>query len=172
MIGQGATQFGDGLRIQPPSGVLRRKRAGGQLDLGRLKAVALPVEAAQFFPNRLIVRLLFEGAFHVPDGFVELMLFFVDDAHRGVGDEIARFGAEDALEHVLGVLVSVLFQQGLAEDAIRVEVFGVCLQDVFTAPNDFFVRFVFQQLIQFFKERLKVNLGHHSSSLTVALTLR
>ena len=58
------------------------------------------VEAAQLRLDCLVVGGNFEGALHMPDGLVERVVLFVDDAQACMGHEVAGVDAQHAEEYV------------------------------------------------------------------------
>jgi hypothetical protein len=156
-------EFGDGLRVQATFEVGVCQRAGRHLNFAGAFVAAFFVEAVDLVVDGGDAGFLLKGALHVPDCLVDLVLRLVDGAYAQVGDEIVRLGAEYAPEHVAGVLVSLLLQQGFAEHAVGVEVLGEPGKDVFAVPDEFIQGLVLKQDVQFPEIIAKVQCFCHSN---------
>jgi hypothetical protein len=88
--------LGDRLRVQLAAHIHVRQRAARHADARGLDAFTATVQALQFSLDGGVGRLDLEGALHVPDGIVDLVLLITDDAHAHVGDKVVRLCRQHA----------------------------------------------------------------------------
>ena len=130
VFGQGGAHFGNGLLVKIAFGIHARQGAARGANFGRLHTIPASIQTAQFVLDRAVAWLGLKGAFHMPDGFIQVALVLADDAHAHMGDEIVGSGREHSLQDIGCVAVALAFQIGFAHQAVGIDVFRKGLQYV------------------------------------------
>ncbi len=126
---------------------------------------------AQLVRDHLIIRRQLKGPFEIPDGSLQFATPLGYLAHPHPGKHLLRVGAEHALEHVGGVLVSTRLQHGLSQHPVGSQILRILFQDMLPVSHSLVVVPALNRALDLLNILGEGNLVHRSpptSWLTVA----
>ena len=96
----------------------------------------------------------------MPDRLFQRVAFPVTVAHTDVRDKIVRVGAQHTLEQIQSIVVLLLSHQRACQQAVRINVLGVGLQNVAAVGDYLRIRITRQTLFYIIQIRTQTDLGH------------
>ena len=130
-------KFANGPFVQPVSAIEPAQGAPGQLETTLVDPIELAVQAQQFATNLRIARNQFKGAFQLPDRFRKCPLLIIDNAQPHPGHQILWICSQRSLKELDSLAVHLLFQAGLSQQAIGLNMFGIGTKDMLAMGNGF-----------------------------------
>jgi hypothetical protein len=164
VLAKDGTEFVDGPLIQAIARTKPPQSPSGQLEAGFFHAIALCIQPQKLLPDLGVAWSQLESALHLPNGFRESALLIVDDTQAHPGDQILRICAQCPLEEFNRLPEHPLFQAGLSQYAVGLDMLGMLTQDVLTVSDRFVEAATLYQIFYFCSIVLQLDVWHLSSS--------